>query len=222
VIDAPAMLGAIAARTTRIRLGTDVYLLGLRHPLISARVWTTVDMISAGRVLLGVGAGWLESEWAAAGLDWRTRGRALDEAIEVCRRLWREAEVEHRGQTWSFEPVTFEPKPVQPGGPPIHVGGESEAAQRRAVRRGGGWIALEHTPATIRPKVERLRALLAAAGRDPRDVPVTAVGAAETAEDLAAWSKAGVDHLIVTPWRRSATAVDDLAEYARRLGIGLR
>jgi probable F420-dependent oxidoreductase len=219
LFDAPAYLAAIAARTSRIRLGTYVYLLGLRHPLITARAFQTVDAISRGRVELGVGSGWLREEWRAAGMDWATRGPALDEAIEVCRRLWSEPTVEHRGATWSFDPVYFEPKPVQPGGPPILVGGESAPALRRAARLGDGWIALEHTPESVRAPLERLRAALDAADRPHSQVPVTVAAVVETPDDLRHWEKLGVDRLIVSPWDRSRDSIAGMTALAECLGL---
>jgi alkanesulfonate monooxygenase SsuD/methylene tetrahydromethanopterin reductase-like flavin-dependent oxidoreductase (luciferase family) len=98
VFDAFAFLSFLAGRTDRIRLGTHVYLLGLRHPFAAARAVQTLDVVSGGRAEIGIGAGWLESEWEAVGLDFHTRGRRLDEAIEVCRRLWRDRVVEHHGR----------------------------------------------------------------------------------------------------------------------------
>jgi alkanesulfonate monooxygenase SsuD/methylene tetrahydromethanopterin reductase-like flavin-dependent oxidoreductase (luciferase family) len=113
MFDSPVMRAALASRTTSLRFGTYVYLLGLRHPLVTARAWATLDIMTGGRILLGVGSGWLRSEWDAAGMDWARRGEDLDEAIDICRRLWSEDTVEHHGQAWSFEEVMFDPKPVQ-------------------------------------------------------------------------------------------------------------
>ncbi|HEX2576632.1 MAG TPA: TIGR03619 family F420-dependent LLM class oxidoreductase, partial [Aquihabitans sp.] len=125
IYDVCAYLSFLAAKTTTIKLGTFVYLLGIRHPFVSARGFATLDVLSGGRALCGVGAGWLTTEWRAAGLAPATRGARLDEAITVVRRLWTEPEISHDGEFFPFEPVAFEPKPVQAGGPPILVGGES-------------------------------------------------------------------------------------------------
>jgi luciferase-like monooxygenase len=99
LFDAPAYLCALAAVTVRIRLGTAVHLFGLRHPIVSARAFATLDQISGGRAIVGVGAGWYEGEWIAAGVDFATRGRRLDEAITVARRLWTESVVEHQASS---------------------------------------------------------------------------------------------------------------------------
>ena len=138
----------MAARTTSLRLGTYVYLLGLRHPFITARAFGTLDWVSGGRAVIGAGAGWLRAEWEALGIDPATRGARLDEAIGVCRRLWTEETVAHDGPHFPFAEVAFEPKPVQRP-IPIFIGGESEPALRRAGRLGDGWIGMTHTPDSV-------------------------------------------------------------------------
>ncbi len=145
IFDAFTYLAFIAARTQRVRVGTHVYNVGLRHPFVSARAVATLDQLSGGRFEYGVGAGWLEQEWIAAGLDFASRGRRVDEILEVSQRLWTEATIEHHGEFFDFDAVAFEPKPMQSPWPPILVGGESEAALRRAARWGDGWIGMKHT-----------------------------------------------------------------------------
>jgi probable F420-dependent oxidoreductase len=145
VFDAFTYLGFLAGRFPTLRLGTHVYNLGLRHPFVAARAVQTLDVVSGGRCEFGIGASWLEEEWVAAGLDFRTRGRRVDEALAVCKRLWTEAEVEHHGEFFDFDAVAFEPKPVQRPWPPVLVGGESSAALRRAALAADGWIGMGHT-----------------------------------------------------------------------------
>jgi len=216
VFDAFAYLAFLAGRTRRIRLGTNVYLLGLRHPFAAARAVQTLDIVSQGRAEVGVGAGWLRSEWTAAGLDPETRGRRLDEALAVCRRLWTEEVVEHHGAFFDFGPVMFEPKPVQKPHPPIHVGGESEAALRRAACH-DGWCGLDHTPASARRRAERLRALRAEAGREGARFEVSVGGSVASRDEAARYQEAGVDRLIVAPWTRSREALEGLRRFADRL-----
>jgi len=206
-------LSYVAALTTRVRLGTYVYLLGIRHPFASARGWATLDIVSGGRAVAGVGAGWLAAEWESVGLDPRSRGGRLDEAIGICRRLWTEPEVEHHGSHFDFGPVAFEPKPVQRP-IPIHVGGESSAALERAGRLGDGWLGMAHTPDTAALSVARLHRTAAECGRPPGAVEVTVSGSCDTDVDLAAWEAAGVDRLIVRPWARSADAVEAMTRFA--------
>ena len=119
----------------------------------------TLDVVSNGRAEVGVGAGWLREEWIAAGLDPATRGRRLDEALGVVKRLWSEPAVEHHGEFFDFAPVAFEPKPVQKPWPKLHVGGESDAALRRAARHGDGWLGLGHTVESVQVPLARLREL---------------------------------------------------------------
>jgi probable F420-dependent oxidoreductase len=215
VFDAAAYLSYVAGRTERIRLGTFVYLLGLRHPFIGARAFATLDVVSGGRAEVGVGAGWLETEWEAVGLDPRQRGRRLDEAIAVCRRLWTEDVITHDGEAWSFPPVMFEPKPVQ-SPLPVVVGGESGRALRRAAELGDGWIGMSHTPESVQPQIERLRRHEVAAGRADRPVKVTVMGAVADEQDLERWERAGVDRLVVVPWRRSPDALAAIETFAGR------
>jgi probable F420-dependent oxidoreductase len=217
VFDCFAYLSFLAGRTRRLRLGTHVYLLGLRHPFVAARAVQTLDIVSGGRAEIGIGAGWLASEWSAAGLDFKSRGRRLDEALAVCKRLWSERQIEHRGEFFGFEPVAFEPKPVQRPWPPIHVGGESPAALRRAARMGDGWIGLDHTPDSVRAPVAQLRALRAEAGLEPEAFAITVGGRVETREELSRFAEAGVTRLIVAPWRRSTEAVAELRRLAARV-----
>ena len=217
VYDSLVYLGYLAGRAPRIRLGTHVFNVGLRHPFVTARAIQTLDVVSGGRVEFGIGASWLEEEWQAAGLDFATRGRRVDEALEVCTRLWTEREVEHHGEFFSFPTVMFEPKPVQQPRPPVHVGGESGAALRRAARLGDGWIGIVHTPESIAAPVGRLRQLREEAGREDAPFEVSVGGPVSTPDDVARWADAGVDRLIVAPWERSADAVDGMRRFADRL-----
>lgn len=214
VFDCFAYLSYLAGLTERVRLGTHVYNLALRHPFVAARAVQTLDVVSGGRLELGIGAGWLAEEWRAAGLDFHTRGRRLDEALEVCTRLWSEEVIEHHGAFFDFDPVMFEPKPVQKPWPPIHVGGESDAALRRAARVGDGWIGITHTLESVRHPVELLTRLREDAGRAERPFEITLGGPVATRDDVARWEEAGVDRLIVAPWARSRAAVEGMQRFA--------
>jgi len=214
VFDVLAYLSFLAGRTRRVRLGTHVYNLGLRHPFVAARAVQTADVVSGGRLELGVGAGWLRGEWDVAGLDFDSRGARLDEALEVCRRLWTEQQVAHHGRFFDFDAVMFEPKPLQRPHPPILVGGESPAALRRAARH-DGWIGLNHTPDTATAMVATLRRLRADAGHDGA-FTVTVGGAVDDAAAVEAFAAAGVDRLIVSPWARTRDVPDALTGFAAR------
>ncbi|MGQ0430872.1 MAG: LLM class F420-dependent oxidoreductase [Microthrixaceae bacterium] len=214
VFDCFAYLSYLAGRTERVRLGTHVYNLALRHPFVAARAVQTLDVGSRGRLELGIGASWLKEEWQAAGLDFHTRGRRLDEALEVCTRLWSEEVVEHHGTFFDFDPVMFEPKPIQKPWPPIHVGGESDAALRRAARVGDGWIGITHTLESVRRPVELLTKLRAEAGRADLPLEGTLGGPVAPRDDVARREEAGVHRLIVAPWARSREAVEGMQRFA--------
>ena len=221
VFDAFAYLSFLAGRTEHVKLATHVYLLGLRHPFVSARAIATLDIVSGGRSIVGVGAGWLATEWDAVGLDFASRGRRVDEAIDVCRRLWTEEVVEHHGEFFAFEPVMFEPKPVQ-SPPPVIVGGESGPALRRAARRGDGWVGMDSTVESAGAFVARLQQLREDAGRADLPFEVTVGGSVRSLDDVRRWEDAGVDRLIVAPWRRSREAVEGLRRFSDLVGGHLR
>jgi len=214
VYDAFAYLAYLAGRTERIRLGTHVYNVGLRHPFTTARGVQTVDILSNGRLEFGIGASWLEEEWIATQLDFATRGRRVDEAIEICKQLWTQEVVEHEGEFFTFPGVKFEPKCVQQPWPPILVGGESPAALRRAARLGDGWIGINHTVETARAHIEQLRTLLADEGRDDAGFQIALGGEVSSRDDVARWEDVGVTRLIVAPWRRSREAIEGMRRFA--------
>lgn len=214
LFDVFAYLAFIAGQTKRIRLGTNVYLMGLRHPFVAARAVQTLDIVSGGRAEIGIGAGWLRSEWSAAGMDPRSRGRRLDEVLQVCKRLWSEDTVGHEGEFYQFEPVKFEPKPLQRPHPPIHVGGESNAALRRVARHGDGWYGIGHTLETVQPVLEKLRDIVRAEGRDPDQLEIITGAEVSSRDELQCWEELGVTRLVVNPWRRGREAVDGLKRFA--------
>jgi probable F420-dependent oxidoreductase len=216
--DSLGYLHYLAGITERIRLGTYVYLLGLRHPFVPARGFATLDRVSDGRALAGVGAGWLESEWDAVGISPRERGSRLDEAIDVCRLLWEaDGAVEHQGAHFGFEPVGFEPKPLQAEGVPIHVGGASAAARRRAAVRGDGWMAIGHERRALPALIAEIRAMRAESPRADVPFSVTASGSVRDLDEALEWGAIGVDTVVVSPWRSSRSAAQDLRQFGREV-----
>jgi probable F420-dependent oxidoreductase len=214
VFDALVFLAAIAARTSRIRLGTHVYNISLRHPFVTARAVATLDIISDGRVDLGVGVSWNPQEVAAAGFDFASRGRRAQEVIDVCQRLWSDKVVEHHGEFFDFPPVMFEPKPVQKPWPRIHMGGNAPIALKRAALMCDGWCppstsTLEKLPRDI-ALIQQLRAEAGRTG--PFEVSVTAV--INSHDDIKRYADAGVDRLLVRPFAQSREAFDGIRRFA--------
>lgn len=165
------VLTAVAARTSTIRLGTSILIAALRRPVVLAKTVATLDVLSGGRVDLGVGVGWQQAEYDAAGLRFEGRGRLLDETLELCTRLWTEPVLD-----LPTGPVHQMPKPLQPGGVPIWVSGRSTnaAVRRRVARVGAGWIPWGDDATDPRPGIARLRAAMAAEGRADEPLQVTA------------------------------------------------
>jgi len=211
-------LASLAARTERIRFGTQVYNIGLRHPFSTARAVTTLDVVSGGRFDFGVGASWLRAEWEAVGLDFDTRGARVDECLEVCRRLWSEPVVEHHGAFFDVPPVRFEPKPVQRPWPPLHIGGDGPAALRRAATVGDGWIPMNTPLADIPARVARLAELRERAGRDGR-TEVTLGSDITVPADVERYAEAGVDRVFVKPYARTSGALEGIRRFAEDFGL---
>jgi len=217
IFDAFAYLAFLAGKTERIRLGTHVYNIGLRHPFVAARAVQTLDIVSGGRVEFGVGASWLEEEWIAAELDFASRGRRVDEALEICRRLWSESEVSYAGEFFNFQGAVFEPKCIQQPGPPILVGGESAPALRRAARMGDGWIGMSHDFASGEKQIQRLRELLVDQNRDPDAFEYCLGAPVASVADVERWAEIGVTRLVVSPWRRSRAALEGIERFAHEI-----
>ena len=165
-------LAFVASRTSRVRLGTSIILPTLRHPAYTAKLVATLDNLSGGRVVLGVGAGWMREEFDALGVPFELRGALLDEHIAVLRELWTSDVATFEGEHYRLPPVRSAPKPARPGGPPIWIGGASNAALRRVAAIADGWQPMAVGPAELASRVPRLHELARAAGRDPATIDV--------------------------------------------------
>ena len=166
--DALTILAAVAATTDRIRLGTAVLLLPLRPAALAAKEITSVDIISGGRLTLGIGVGGeYPKEFQAVGVPVNQRGPRTDEAIQLLRKLWTEDNVSFDGRFTKLDGVTLQPKPAQPGGPPLWIAGRSQAAIRRAGRLGDGYLPYLFSPERFRGSLAQVRQVAEEAGRDP-------------------------------------------------------
>ena len=171
ILEALMALSHIAAVTERIGLGTEVLVLPQRQPVLVAKQVSTLDTLSGGRVRLGVGVGWQESEYDALEEDFHTRGKRMDEAIDVLRAYWRDTQVDYEGQFYSSTAMAMEPKPPQGGDLPIWIGGASQAALKRVAERGDGWLATAITDSAVAERCKaKITAYAEAAGRDPATI----------------------------------------------------
>jgi probable F420-dependent oxidoreductase len=169
VLESLTLLAFLAAVTERIRLCTGVYLLPLRHPTTTAKVTSTLDMLSGGRLTLGIGVGGeFPPEFEACGVPLDERGPRTDEAIEILRRLWTEDQVAYAGRHFSFGPISLSPKPSQKQGPPIIVGGRKGPTFRRAGVLGDGYISHMCSAEQYAANMEKIAAHAVRAGRAPR------------------------------------------------------
>jgi probable F420-dependent oxidoreductase len=213
--DPLATLAYVAALTTRVRLGVSILVLPYKHPLVTAKLAATVDVLSGGRLILGVGSGWLREEFDALGVDFDTRMRAFDEQLEILQAAWTQPVVSYEGQVYSFAPVGLEPRPVRPGGIPLWIGGHSRSTLKRACRFGEAlhWVAPD--VAEVRRRVGELADVAAEAGLE-QPPPVTLRGRLQLAaepepfatgaivgppsylvETLGEYEQAGVSHFMI-------------------------
>jgi probable F420-dependent oxidoreductase len=186
-------LATAASVTRRIRLGTGVCLLVQRDPLQTAKDVATLDRLSQGRFLFGVGMGWNAEEMADHGTRFETRGRLLRERIEACKAIWTQKKPEYHGEFVDFEPMMTWPKPLQTPHPPIHVGGGWPHAARRAVRWADGWMPI-HGRDAIDPAL--FRALAEEAGRDPKTLEISVYGAPAEPAEVERLRARGVDRAV--------------------------
>jgi probable F420-dependent oxidoreductase len=193
-------LAYAAAITSRIRLATGVCLIPEYNPLLLAKLAASLDFVSGGRFVFGVGIGWLAEEFQALGIPWARRGARARETVAAMRELWEQPQGNYAGEFGSFTRARSYPQPPRNGKIPIIVGGQSDAALRRAAAWGDGWCGFNLTPAEAKVMVDRLHALLAEHGRagDDFEIFVSPLRAAGP-ETLEAYRDAGVDELYLTP-----------------------
>lgn len=196
VLDPIILLGAFMARTRRVRLGTGITLLALRNAAVLAKAISTLDYLCGGRVTIGVGVGGeYAKEFETVGIPLAERGRRVDEGIEVLRRLWSDDAASFEGRFYRFSDANMQPKPAQPGGPPIWIGGRSDAALRRVGRLGNAWLAYFVTPDRIRESRPKIEAAAREAGRDPARIGTAVVVYVVLSDDEAAARQQAAAHL---------------------------
>lgn len=226
LIETFVTLGYVAAITDTVSLGTTVLVLPQRDPILAAKQAAAVDQYSNGRLILGIGVGWMEDEYRYLRTDFTRRGRMMDEWIDVMRVLWSEEQPSFQGEWINFEESAFEPKPAQAGGPPLTIGGLSDAAIRRAATKASGWHPIQIEPEEVAAGAAKLRAW---ADGEPRtvifhartelgdqadpEVSILRGSMSEINDRIGRYAEAGVEHMLfdfnTTP---TADAIQDQME----------
>jgi len=201
------MLAAAAVCTTRARLGSSVFILGHRHPVVMAKMLASIDALSNGRLICGVGVGWWRQELETLGVPFEKRGRHADECLRVFKELWTADNPSFKGEFFGFHDIGCEPKPVQKPHPPLWIGGGTAAAFRRVVALGDGWHASPQSVAAFREGLSALRAAADAARRPFETIALSlrfglsddalAQGHQTIVDQLGEYKRLGVTHVLV-------------------------
>lgn len=194
----------VAGCTERVALGTTVLIVPMRNPVLTAKWLATLDVLSGGRLILGVGAGWMEEEFAALDAPFANRGRRLDEYLDIIRALWTQQNIAFDGEFYQLRDVGFAPKPLQQPHPPIWVGGHGQRALRRAARIGDAWHAVGVSPARLAEEYATVQEYAREEGRDVALTLRTGIrldddDLTEAIERMRAYREAGVSHFVVEP-----------------------
>jgi probable F420-dependent oxidoreductase len=217
-------LTAAAVATKTLKVATGVCLVQQRDPIQTAKLVASIDQISGGRFLFGVGGGWNAEEMADHGTEFRTRFKLVRERIEAMKEVWTKTKAEYHGEMVDFPEMMASPKPVQKPHPPILVGGAFPQAARRAVRYGDGWapIAGRGPDGDVDELLPKFHQMLSEAGRDPQSVPVSLFGVPEDVDRLARYRDKAIARVVVMlPSANSDTilpTLDRWAELIRRVG----
>lgn len=236
-LDSLTCLAFLAGCTRKITLGISVLVLPYRHPLYWTRVAISIEQLSRGRLIMGIGVGWMEEEFAALGVPFKDRGRMTDEQLQILAQLWTQEHANFDGQFYSFQDLAFYPKPIQKPRIPIWVGGEGISAQRRAARYGDAWFPyyVQITPSELKAGYDNVQRLAIEAGRDQRQVRLTCCRQIEVTrepvpqdasqlrgtpeqlvEALQAYREIGVDHLalqfMVPHWPERMEQIERFAQ----------
>jgi probable F420-dependent oxidoreductase len=223
VMDPFVTLSLAAAVTKTVKLGTGVCLIIQRDPIQTAKLVASLDQVSGGRFLFGVGGGWNAEEMADHGTEFKTRFKLMRERIEAMKEIWTKSKPEYHGDMVDFPPMMTWPKPVQKPHPPVIIGGAFPHAARRALRYGDGWIpnAARAQYTDVTDFLPQFRQMAAEAGRDLAEVPVTVWGVGEDLDRLKRYQDQGVARVVVSlppePADKTLPALDRWADLIRRL-----
>ena len=215
-------LAFAAAASDTIKLGTGVMVLPLHSPIIIAKRVATLDSLSGGRVLLGVGSGWQKEEYDAVHVPYEERGERFDEIIQAMRALWTQAPASYKGKYYEFDRVHCDPKPANKTGVPILIGGSTALAAKRAGRLGNGFYPYVISPDDFGKRLETMRTAAREANRDPSDIEVTVwpgswkPGATFDLELARTYVSMGAQRLMISAHEAGSTDIRDIANFARR------
>ena len=200
IMDPFLALNTAATVTTRLKVGTGIALLTQRDPIVTAKVVSTIDQLSQGRFLFGVGNGWNQDEMENHGTDFATRHKLVRERIEAMKVIWTKSKAEYHGDMVKFDPMMAWPKPVQKPHPPVLVGGAFPYGARRAVRYGDGWMPLRRRKqyAEVRELIPKFQAMAKEANRDLASLPISIWESKEDESELKRDRDAGVVRVIVS------------------------
>lgn len=171
--EALIILTAIAARTTRIKIGTGILVMPVRNPVLLAKELATMDHVSNGRLLLGAAVGWYKREFDSLGTDFTQRGKIMEQSLEIIKRLWTEEKVDGNYPPYNLRGAVLYPKPIQKPHPPILIGGYVDAVLKRAATKGDGWLTYYYTPQSFTKSWNKIRAFAEEAGRNPDELTST-------------------------------------------------
>jgi probable F420-dependent oxidoreductase len=221
VMDPFVTLTAAAVSTKALKVGTGVCLVNQRDPIQLAKLVASIDQVSGGRFLFGIGVGWNAEEMENHGTVFATRAKLVRERIEAMKEIWTKSKAEYHGEFVNFDPIMTWPKPVQKPHPPIIVGGAFPQAARRAARYGNGWIPLAGRGGDVLETLPKFREMLQKEGRDPASCPITMFNAPDDLETLKRYRDAGIERVSVSVPAEKAQAVlpilDRWAGYIRQL-----
>ena len=215
---------AAAAATDRLLIGTGICLVIERDPIVTAKEVASVDRLSGGRFLFGVGAGWNAEEMADHGTEFKSRFKLMEERILAMKAIWTQSKAEYHGEFVDFPPLMTWPKPVQKPHPPVLVGGSFPGSARRALAFGDGWMPQAARPgyADVTEFLPRFRQMAAEAGRDPASIPVTIWGCPENADRLKRLQDLGIARVVVSFESVKADALLPLLDRWAKLIAGVR
>ena len=172
-LETMTLLGYLAAFTDRIKLGSTVIILPYRNPVVQAKMFASLDVLTGGRIICGVGVGWLEKEFEILGLDYHQRGAMTDEFLGIMQALWSQSNPEFHGKYYDIDGIQFEPKPIQQPAIPVWVGGHTKAALRRTAKYGSCWHTTRQTPEFVAENLPYLRDRIKKEGRELSEVTVS-------------------------------------------------